>query len=111
MTNLKASLLKIIGRIRKYMTPLFMTMATLIFPVGIALLILPDKQFTGVGIFASLLGIACMITAAWSAWTDEMQKRKERQIYYSMAKSLHDDITSLITEMKKNRDERNNRDK
>ncbi len=112
---------RIVGRVRNYMTAIFMTIATIFIPLGIYMIVetsMPDWA----GQLTSSVGFLFLIFANFSAVHDKREEldenRNQAQQLKDLINELRQDreiqkntVNTLINEIRQERNERNNKER
>lgn len=105
MDKIKTTLLKIVGRIKK-MTGLYLALAMMTIPL--ALVVKIEAPSTPMWLIYSLLiiGTLSLIGSVVFTVKDEREKRKETASIFFIANSIHNDITTLVNEIRRDKNDR-----
>lgn len=112
MTRIKTSLLKIVGRIKEYMSAVWLGIAGILIPLAVIIATVGSKEYGLLAIAFVVAGAFCLIFAGIAAQKEENKRdnkysalitelRQERNEHYTV-------LRGLIEEMQRERNERRN---
>ncbi len=101
MTKIKTSLLKIVGRIKEYMSAICLGIASIMIPLAVAVYFSGDRYMAL--LWLTMGGVSLAVAVLFTR--SEEKKRDEK--YSKQLKSTTDALGKVIDEMKQERNENN----
>lgn len=119
MSKIKTSLRRLLGRIREYMEQIYIMAATISIPLGFTVLFIganeKDISLKIAGVSFIVLGIVFWILATKATRIRERIEKAKFEVQIQELRTIRNGITTviteLITEIREDRNERNNQPK
>lgn len=105
MTSLKASLKKLIGRVKE-MAAYWTSFGAMLIPIAIIVRIESTSLWAALGL--AIFGLIAMGMGLFYTYREDSRKKTESNYFIVAVDTIHRDISKLIEEIRQDRNARNN---